>query len=152
METIIISPYSQKLRNGGNNPKNYPYWKEVVIGLKQKGYKIIQIGVKGEEKICDEVDEFCQNLSLKSLEDYVKKCVIWLSVDNFFHHFCAYHKKPGFVIFAQSDPRIYGHKLNFNLLKDRKYLRPDQFNIWEACTYNKDAYISAEEILKKFNI
>lgn len=147
MEIILISPYGQKLRNGGENPKNYPYWKELVKGLKDKKYIVNQVGVKGESRISG-VDEFYQNLPLKTLENHVKNCKIWISVDNFFHHFCAFHKKQGIVLFAPSDPKIYGHDMNINLLKDRKYLRPDQFGIWEACKYDINSYLSPEEILK----
>ena len=43
---IIISPYSKPLRNGLNNPKNYPYWKELISLINEE---IIQVGVDGEE-------------------------------------------------------------------------------------------------------
>ena len=147
MEAIIISPYSQKLRDDKiktPNPKTYPYWEQLIKLLKEKNYNIIQVGVEGEEKI-NGVDEFFKNLPFKVLEEKVKECKTWISVD----HFCAYHKKPGVVLFSQSDPNIYGHKINKNLLKDRKYLRPDQFGIWESCPYNIDAYISPEEVVKQ---
>jgi len=32
---ILISPYSKKLTNGKVNPKNYPYWKEVIAGINE---------------------------------------------------------------------------------------------------------------------
>ena len=71
-----------------------------------------------------------------------------ISVESFFQHFCWDLKKPGIVIWSQSDPIIFGHKENINLLKDRSYLRKDQFHIWEQCEYNKDAFISPTQVLK----
>jgi len=144
---ILICPYSKPLRNGNNNPKNYPYWLELVLKLKNLNYNVIQIGYFDEKKIFG-VDEFKKDLNFKELKNELDNCYTWISVDNFFHHFSTFYKKPGIVIFSQSDPKIYGYEQNINLLKDRKYLRSDQFGIWEMTTYNKDAYIKPDEVLK----
>ena len=139
---IIIAPYAQKLRNGKENPKNYPYWKELIAIIDQP---IIQVGVKGEQQL---VEDFRLNLSISELTQLVQECKTWISVDSFFQHLCWDLKKPGIVIWSQSDPIIFGHKENINLLKDRNYLRKDQFHIWEQCEYNKDAFISPTQVLK----
>jgi ADP-heptose:LPS heptosyltransferase len=139
---IIIAPYAQKLRNGKENPKNYPYWKELIAIIDQP---IVQVGVKGEQQL---VEDFRLNLSISELTQLVQECKTWISVDSFFQHFCWDLKKPGIVIWSQSDPIIFGHKENINLLKDRNYLRKDQFHIWEQCEYNKDAFISPTQVLK----
>ena len=47
---IIISPYSKKLENGKMNPKNYPYWKE-LISLLLKSETIIQVGTIDEKHL-----------------------------------------------------------------------------------------------------
>ncbi len=140
MKKIIISPYSRKLLNGKNNPKNYPYWNSVCLLLKFKGYEIVQIGVEGEE-IVDGVNEVMFNLSFLQLEKLVLKCKGWISVDNFFQHFCYLLNKPGVVIFGPSDPLIFGHFLNINLLKDRMFLREDQFNLWDSCEFKEERFI-----------
>jgi ADP-heptose:LPS heptosyltransferase len=139
-KTIIISPYSQKLRNGKTpNPKDYPYWKEVIHQLHDLKYNTIQIGVQGEAPLgCH---QFHQNLSLDQLKITLDTAVTWASVDNFFHHFAALHKKPGVAIFGKSDPTIFGHSQNINLLKDRVFLRAQQFDIWETEEFNKDAFV-----------
>lgn len=139
---IIIAPYAQKLRNGKENPKNYPYWKELIAIIDQP---IVQVGVKGEQQL---VEDFRLNLSISELTQLVQECKTWISVDSFFQHLCWDLKKPGIVIWSQSDPIIFGHKENINLLKDRSYLRKDQFHIWEQCEYNKDAFISPTQVLK----
>lgn len=141
---IIISPHAQKLRNGKINPKNYPFWSELVNLLFKKGYELIQVGVEGEEQL---VPDFRKNLSLTELADLVKTCDTWISVDSFFQHFCWDLKKPGVVIWSQSDPNIFGHKENTNILKDTKYLRTHQFHLWEQCDYIKEAFVEPSEVL-----
>lgn len=138
--TIIISPYAKKLRNGKTNPKNYPYWKELISMIDEP---IIQIGIDGEEQL---TEDFRKNLSLPELKQLVLDCRTWISVDSFFQHFCWDLKKYGIVIFGQSDPIIFGHSENTNVLKDRKYLREQQFWLWEQCEYNINAFVKPEEI------
>ena len=142
---IIISPFSKQLRNGKNNPKNYPYWKKLIACLVLMGEEVIQVGVEGEEQL---TRDFRTNLSLKELEELVKSCKTWISVDSFFQHFCWDIGKPGIVIWGQSDPNIFGHRENINLLKDRKYLRPNQFWMWEQCDYRDDCWVTPEEVVK----
>jgi pyruvyltransferase len=147
MRKIIISPFSRKLRNGKTpNPKDYPFWKELISELRKRKYYVIQIGVPGEELF--EVDEVKINLSLQELEELLKKSNIWISVDNFFQHFAANYKKRGIVLWGQSDPEIFGYKENINLLKDKKYLRKYQFDIWETAKFIKESFIEPQEILK----
>jgi ADP-heptose:LPS heptosyltransferase len=145
---ILISPYAQKLRNGAENPKNFPYWVELVGLLKDKGFEIIQIGA-AKDSLVTGVTDFRQGLKLKEIENLVKECDIWISVDSFLPHLCAYHKlKRGIVIFSKSDPKIFGYLNNINLLKNRTYLREQQMWLWEQEEYDKDAFVSAEEVYK----
>jgi ADP-heptose:LPS heptosyltransferase len=120
---IIIHPYSSKLRDNRVNPKNYPYWSE-LIKLLQTKYTILQIGVQGEEKL---VSDFKQNLPLKTIKSLLTKCEFWISVDSFLPHLAHKVGKPGYVLWSVSDPEIYGYPENINIMKDRKYLRSDQY-------------------------
>lgn len=142
---IIISPYAQKLRNGKINPKNYPYWSELVELLYKSKYKIVQVGVEGEEPL---VPDFRKNLPLTELSELVQSCDTWISVDSFFQHFCWDLKKPGIALWSQSDPNIFGHPENINLFKDKKYFRPNQFLTWEQCDYVKDAFVDPDHVMK----
>lgn len=142
---IIIAPYAQKLRNGKENPKNYPYWQEIISGITEP---IIQVGVVGEQPLVEDVRH---NLPLEDLAELVKQCKLWISVDSFFQHFCWDLGKPGIVLWSKSDPKIFGHPENINLLKDRKYLRKDQFYLWEQCPYDSEAYIDPTEVLKQID-
>ena len=148
MKTIIISPYSRKLRNGNRNAKDYPYWKELIELFKLNSeYHITQIGVDGEEDIG--VDEFKKNLSFEELSKSIKESDIRISIDNFFHHLCHYLGKPCYVIFGKSDPNSFGYKDNINILKDRKYLRPDQFLWWESEPYDPNVFVEPIEIFNQ---
>lgn len=139
---IIISPYSKSLRNGKMNPKNYPYWKDLIRLIDEP---IVQIGVEGERQL---VDDFRKNLSMGDLTTLVAECRTWISVDSFFQHFCWDLGKPGIVLWGQSDPNIYGHPENINLLKGREYLTPDQFLFWELIKYRDDCWVTPEEVVK----
>jgi hypothetical protein len=140
---IIIAPYAQKLRNGQNNPKNYPWWPELISLIKYD--TIVQIGVEGETQL---VEDFRKNLSLEELKSLIFECRTWISVDSFFQHFAWHLNKPGIVLWGQSDPLIFGHPENTNLLKDRKYLREKQFWMWEQATHKTECFVSPEEVLK----
>lgn len=144
MRTVIISPYSQKLRNGNINPKNYPYWADVVRLLRQNGIKTIQVGVSGEDSL--QMDETFLDLPLKKLQELTMHADTWASVDNFYNHFCSYLKKPGVVVFGKSDPNIYGYEQNINLLKDRALLRQKQYDIWEAEAFDPNAFVNPDVV------
>ncbi len=146
---IIIAPYARGMRNEKPHPKNYPWWPEVI---KQIDDEIIQVGVEGETQL---VPDFRKNLSLTELGKLVDECTTWISVDSFFQHFCWDRKKYGIVLFGQSDPLIFGHPENMNLLKDRKYLRDKQFWLWEQCEFKKDAFVQPKKVieaLKNFDV
>jgi ADP-heptose:LPS heptosyltransferase len=139
---ILISPYAKALRNGQNNPKNYPWWTELIKNISEP---IIQVGIDDETQL---VEDFRKNLSLRELSKLIHECRTWISVDSFFQHFAWDQGKYGIVLWGQSDPIIFGHAENTNLLKDRSYLREKQFWMWEQCDYIKEAFVDPEEVLK----
>lgn len=144
---ILISPYSAKLRNGKTNPKNYPYWPQLVHLLNGNGYEVIQIGVSGEDRI-EGVSQFVQGWPFDKLRQLVSDCATWISVDNFFPHFTHCERlKPGIVLFGQSDPKLFGYVENTNILRSRDYLRQFQYDTWEAATYRTDAFVFAENVM-----
>lgn len=152
---ILIFPYARALRNGLNNPKNYPWWPELIEKL-QKNIEIpgpiIQLGTKEEKQL---VSNFYTDVPLEKLGELVDTCDTWISVDSFGQHFCWDRGKPGIVLWGQSDPLIFGHPENINLLKDRKYLRDKQFWLWEQCNYKEEAFVDTdtvvEAVLKSIN-
>jgi ADP-heptose:LPS heptosyltransferase len=139
---IIISPYSKQLRNGNVNPKNYPHWKKLIPMINEP---IVQIGVTGEEQL---VDDFRTNLSMEELSKLVHECRTWIGVDSFFQHFCWDLGKSGIVLWGQSDPNIYGHPENINLLKGREYLYHNQFLMWEMIPLRTDCFVEPDEVMR----
>lgn len=144
---IVIAPYSAKLRNGNENSKNYPHWSKLVSLLNAEGYEVIQIGVSGEDRV-EGVGQFVTNWPFAKLRDLINDATLWISVDSWLPHFCHCERlKPGIVLFGPSDPRIWGYPQNTNLLRGREYLRPYQFDAWEACEYNPQAFVYAENVM-----
>lgn len=139
---IIISPYSKALTNGNRNPKNYPYWKELIELIDEP---IIQVGVEGEEQL---VPEFCKNLPIARLKELIAECRTWIGCDSFFQHLAWSCGKPGIVLWSVSDPLIFGHPENHNLLKSRDYLAENQFLWWNFTEYNADAFVKPKEVIK----
>ena len=139
---IIIAPYAQKLRTGNLNPKNYPYWKELIEQIKEP---VIQVGVEGETQL---VPDFRKNLPIPELRTLLKECRIWISVDSFFQHLGWDEGVPGIVLWGPSDPLIFGHPENINLLKSREYLVENQFIWWEATEHKNDRFVKPKEVLK----
>ena len=144
---IIISPYSSRLRSGKTNPKNFPHWLTLVRLLNREGYRVTQIGATGEEKI-DGVGQLILNASYPHLKELAKDCGAWISVDNFFPHFCHANKlRGGIVLWGPSDPQVWGYKENINLLRGRDFLRKWQFQTWEEFDHNPLAFIYAENVM-----
>jgi len=144
---ILIHPFAKPLRNGKENPKNYPYWEELVQEL-QKTMHIIQIGVEGEKQL---VPDFRKNLSILELRHLLNECKTWIGVDSFFQHLAWDCQKPGIVLWSVSDPLIFGHKENTNLLKDRLYLAKNQFLWWDFTEHNPNAFVKPKEVLMCLN-
>jgi ADP-heptose:LPS heptosyltransferase len=142
---IIISPYSKKLISGKQNPKNYPYWKELISQINKP---IVQVGVEGEEQL---VPDFRKNLPLAELRKLIKECQTWISCDSFLQHLGWDEGKPGIVLWGPSDPLIFGHPENINLLADRAHLVPNQFLWWEATEHSNIRFVKPEEVLKHLN-
>jgi len=93
---IVISPYAKRLINGKQNPKNYPYWKELIALIEEP---IVQVGVIGEKQL---VNDFRMNLPLNELRKLIRECRTWISCDSFFQHLAWDEGKPGVVLWGQA--------------------------------------------------
>lgn len=144
---IILFPWAKKLRNDGQNPKNFPYWPDVIKQLTELGHTVIQVGVEGEIQL---VEDFRKNLPLSQLIELMKSADTWIGIDSFGQHLGWHLGIKGIAIFGQSDPEIFGHVENINILKSREYLRQNQFWWWEQAEYKQDAFVSSNEVIKIF--
>jgi ADP-heptose:LPS heptosyltransferase len=142
---IIISPYSKKLLSGKQNPKNYPFWEELISQIDEP---IVQVGIEGEKQL---VPDFRKNLPLTELRKLIQECRIWISCDSFFQHLAWDEGKRGIVLWGVSDPLIYGHPENINLLKDRAHLSENQFLWWEFTEHKDERFVKPNEVLAYLN-
>jgi len=139
---IIISPYSKALLSGKQNPKNYPYWKELIAMIDEP---IVQVGIEGEEQL---VSDFRKNLPITELRKLIQECRTWISCDSFFQHLGWDEGKKGIVLWGVSDPLIYGHPENINLLADRKHLAENQFLWWEFVDHQNERFVKPKIVLE----
>jgi ADP-heptose:LPS heptosyltransferase len=144
---ILIFPWAKILRNDQKHPKNYPKWPELVALLQKAGHHVTQVGVTGEPQL---VADFRKDLPIKELEKLLLDYDTWFSVDSFGQHLAWSLGRRGIAIFGQSDPNIFGHHENINVLKDRKYLREQQFWLWEQAEYREDCWASPEKVHEIF--
>ncbi len=125
---ILIAPFAKKMREKTTpNPKDYPFTKDLVELLTKEGHEVVQIGVAGEEQVAP---LFLKNLSYQETEEKLNEYDTFISVDSYLQHHAWIIGKRGIVLWGLSDPIIYGHDIHINLLKDRRYLRKEMFNVW----------------------
>lgn len=139
---IIIAPWSRALRNGGKNPKNYPWWPQLVSMISEP---IVQVGSPGEDQL---VPDFRTGQSIDNLKELLKECRTWIAVDTFFQHLAWQEQKPGIVLWGPSDPLIFGHPENTNLLAGREYLVKNQFLMWEQQEYREERFVKPEIVIQ----
>lgn len=146
---IIISPWSRSLDGGKPNPKcpKEEWWRRLVSLIHEP---IIQVGVLGELHVIPS-ENVRHSLPLDQLGQLIDQCRTWISVDTFFQHYAWDRDKYGIVIFGQSNPKIFGHPENINLLKSEEYLMPDQFLTWNQVPYRDDVFVEPEEVVKHLN-
>jgi hypothetical protein len=143
---ILIHPYAQKLRNNMPNAKTYHRWKDLILLLKVLDSDIRQIGLPGEEQI---VDKMITIPTIKTIISLLEESHYFITIDSFLPHLAYNISKVGVVIWSVSDPKIFGYPANLNILKDSKYLRKNQFGIWEQQSFVEDAFLPPEIIVVK---
>ena len=137
---ILIAPYAKKLRTGKPNPKDYLYLPKLIQMIEGP---IVQVGVDGEEGL---VEDFRKNLPIAELRNLIRQCKTWIGCDSFFQHLAWDEKKPGIVLWSVSDPLIFGHPENVNLLKSRSYLAANQFLWWELIEHKNDRFVEPQTV------
>lgn len=141
---ILIFPWSRNT-TAGPSPKNYPYWDSVVSNLSKAGHSVLQLSCAGEKDVVGATRK--NDLPLDKIAQLMRECETWLSCDNFAHHMAWTLGEPGVAIFGSSDPLIFGHPENINLLKSRKYLRDKQFWLWSQETADPDRFVGPEAVI-----
>jgi ADP-heptose:LPS heptosyltransferase len=144
---IHAGPQILRLSNGQqcHSAKFFPiiWWNTVVKACPDRDF--IQIGVQGDSII----NNVRPNFDLPENE-IIKLCLEAeniICVESFLPHLLAPYKLSAIVLFSKSSPVHYGYPWNRNLLKDNKYLRPDQFMHWGVCPIDPDAFIEPQSVI-----
>lgn len=139
---ILIAPYAAKLPSGNTNPKNYPFWPDLLALIDQP---VVQVGVDGEEQL---TPDFRKNLSIQELRELLRQCDTLICCDSFMQHLAWDEGVKAIVLWSVSDPVIYGHPEHINLLKNRANLVKNQFLWWNFVVHDKSQFIKPEIVYK----
>ncbi len=140
---IVISPWAKQLPDNKWNPKNYPWWPQLIALLPQP---IVQVGVGGEQQL---VPDFRTNLNLQELATLIHTSSFWISCDSFVQHYAWDLGKPGVVLWGPSNPIIYGHPENMNITKGAQFQSADQFLMWHLIENRTDWWYSPDQVVQQ---
>ena len=129
--TLVFSRGVRPLRNGNRSAKDYPFWDQLIPML-EKDFEVIEV-------VKEPLDE---------LEKLLKSAKYVVCCDSFLQHFCWSIGVKATVLWGTSDPLVFGHVENVNLLKSRGHVRANQFDGWEGDPYNPNAFLPPEEVIK----
>jgi len=143
---IPIFPWSRNTTEGAPSPKNYSHWVSVVSGLVKAGHEVVQVSTSSEPDV--QGARRMNDLTFQKIGALLATASTWIAVDNFLPHMAWTLSQPGVVIFGLSDPDIFGHRENINLLKGRHFLRARQFGLWSQADPNPEAFVSPEIVVR----
>ena len=64
-------------------------------------------------------------------------------------HAMWYFGKKAIVLWGISDPLIFGHDIHVNLLKDRSYLRKNQFDLYYSNEVNPNSFVTPAKVMEE---
>lgn len=138
---ILISPWAAQLPDNKPNPKNYPWWPQLIAMLPDP---LCQVGVKGETQL---VPDFRQNLNMTELAQLVQSCEFWISCDSFLQHFAWDLGKRGVVLWGPSLPEIYGHDLHVNIRPPINLACEHQFLTWSQIEPRDTWWVKPDQVV-----
>ena len=146
---LLFAPFAARgpSLGGKPSPKDYPSPKE-LCELLEKDHEVIQVAGNDDLQVAKDVR---RNLPHEQVCELVKWSDTGVCVDSYLQHTYWSLGKPAIVLFGISDPVIFGHPENLNLIRDRAYLRPNQFDLYYLTDYKPEAFVSPNEILDSLN-
>ena len=143
---ILYAPFAARSPslNGQPSPKDYPFAQELAE-LLEKDYEVVQVGGGNDVQI---TKDFRPNLSFDELGKLIDASRTGICVDSYLQHCYWYFDRRAIVLLGISDPLIFSHDIHLNLLSDRKYLRPKQFDLYYLNEYNHDAFVKPPDVLR----
>lgn len=145
---ILFAPFAAKAPSlkGQPSPKDYPWAKELAELLRE--HNVVQVGGNGDEQL---TPDFRRNLSFRDLGNLILESDTGICCDSYLQHYYWFLKRRAIVLFGISDPLIFGHPENMNLLKDRNFLRPQQFDLYYLTDYKPEAFVTPEKVVEALN-
>lgn len=146
---ILYAPFAAKAPslNGSSSPKDYPFAKQLAALLSKDNF-VIQVGGSSDEQL---TKDFRKNLPFDKVSELIEECDTAVCVDSYLQHHCWFLDKRAIVLWGISDPQIFGHEMHLNLLKDRKYLRANQFDLYYSNQHNPDAFVKPGEVMENLD-
>ena len=143
---LLLAPFAARgpSLGGKPSPKDYPHAKELAELLETE-HDVIQMAGAEDVQVAKDVR---RNLPHAQVVELIKWSDTGICVDSYLQHAFWEVGKPAIVLFGISDPVIFGHPENVNLLRDRNFLRPNQFDLYYTNEYKPEAFVSPEEVLK----
>jgi hypothetical protein len=145
MAKIILQPYAAIPKNAtelGKNPKDWPYFNELVAAMPE--HEFVQIGFGDKPIVGAEQFVGTRNDILRLLRD----ADTFVCVDTWLQHLATLHAaKRGVVIFTRSQPYMFGHRSNINLLKSYMYVLSPYIR-WDAIDYTSAAFIGVDKVIQ----
>jgi hypothetical protein len=146
---ILINNSTAPLRNSNKqNPKIYPYMKDLINLLKDKKSDIEFIELIEPNKE-GTLDISVLKTTLTKLKEELKQFDLFISIDTFLPHYIVTEDIDikGVVIFNYSDPDIFGYKKFMNVYNDKSLFRENQGLNWTEQPYEN--FINPTLLLKK---
>jgi ADP-heptose:LPS heptosyltransferase len=146
---LLFAPFAARAPSlkGQPSPKDYPYHGQLVSLMGE--YDIVQVGGTEDEQI---VPDFRTNLSFQELGDLILQSETGICVDSFLQHYYWFLGRRAVVLFSVSDPLIFGHSENLNLLVDRRFLRRNQFDLYYLNDYKPEAFSPPEQVIEALKL
>ncbi len=143
---LLYAPFAARSPslNGKPSPKDFPKAQELAELLETE-HDVIQLAGAEDVQVAKDVR---RNLPHPQVVELIKWSDTGVCVDSYLQHAFWEVGKPAVVLFGISDPVIFGHPENVNLLRDRKYLRPQQFDLYYVNQYCNEAFVTPEEVVK----
>ena len=127
------------------SPKDYP-WAEELAKWLECDHKLIQVGGAEDKHL---TDHFVKNPSFNEVAALVETCHTAICVDSFMQHAMWYFGKKAIVLWGISDPLIFGHDIHVNLIKDRSYLRKNQFDLYYSNEVNPNSFVTPAKVMEE---
>lgn len=144
--TLLYAPFAARAPSLGGkpSPKDYPHAQELAAKL-QENYEVIQVAGNDDLQVVSDVR---RNLTFDEVGKLISESDGGVCVDSYLQHHFWFTGRRAVVLFGISDPLIFGHPENLNLLRDRSFLRPQQFDLYYTNQYNTEAFVKPGEVME----